>query len=51
MAYMPDCRVRQLQRYLIEIIALTLDADFDKLNAALYKEDVTTGTKFYFLRR
>jgi hypothetical protein len=41
---MPECRVRQLRRYLIEIVALTLDADFDKLNAALYKDKDAAGT-------
>jgi hypothetical protein len=38
------CRVRQLGRYLIEITALTLDADFDALNAALYHEKGLAGT-------
>jgi len=35
----PACRTQQLQRYLVEILALTLDADFDALNAALYDDD------------
>jgi hypothetical protein len=32
------CKVRQLRRYLIEIVALTLDADFNLLNKAMYGE-------------
>jgi hypothetical protein len=38
------CRVRQLRRYLIEIVALTLDADFDALNIALYNEKYAAKT-------
>jgi hypothetical protein len=34
----PRCRVRPLRRYLIEIVALTLDADFNLLNEAIYNE-------------
>jgi hypothetical protein len=33
------CRVEQLRRYLIEIIALNLGASFDALNAALYNDE------------
>ncbi|KAH4024388.1 hypothetical protein HBH70_082170 [Parastagonospora nodorum] len=40
----PACRVRQLRRYLIEIVALTLGADFDQLNVALYNDKDITGT-------
>jgi len=40
----PACRVRQLRRYLIEIVALTLGVNFDKLNAALYNDKEVTGT-------
>jgi hypothetical protein len=34
----PKCCITQLQRYLVEIVALTLGADFDALNATLYED-------------
>jgi hypothetical protein len=40
----PTCRVEQLRRYLIELIALNLDADFDDLNAALYDDECIVHT-------
>lgn len=33
-----QCSTQQLRRYLLEIIALTVDADFDALNCALYRD-------------
>jgi hypothetical protein len=40
----PTCRVEQLKRYLVELIALNLDADFDDLNAALYDDECIVHT-------
>ncbi|KAH7382399.1 hypothetical protein DE146DRAFT_792817 [Phaeosphaeria sp. MPI-PUGE-AT-0046c] len=35
----PNCRIMQLRRYLMELVALNVQADFGVLNAALYGED------------
>jgi hypothetical protein len=35
----PACKTQQLRRYIIEILALTLNADFDALNGALYDDE------------
>jgi hypothetical protein len=43
-AQKPMCRVIRFRRYLVEIIALNLGADFCVLNAILYPGDKTTGT-------
>ncbi|KAH6839781.1 hypothetical protein B0T12DRAFT_424901 [Alternaria alternata] len=40
----PECKIEQVRRFLIEIVAITLGANFDKLNAALYDIPVPTGT-------
>jgi hypothetical protein len=39
----PDA-VNQLRRYLMEIMAFTLDVNFDELNSTLYKQPVTSNT-------
>ncbi|KZM21356.1 uncharacterized protein EKO05_0008878 [Ascochyta rabiei] len=38
------CRTQQLQRYVLEIISITFNANFDKFNAALHKRTMTTRT-------
>ncbi|KAF9701945.1 hypothetical protein EKO04_000422 [Ascochyta lentis] len=38
------CKKQQLNRYVLEIIAITFNADFDKLNAALYKQKIAEQT-------
>ncbi|CAN9408782.1 unnamed protein product [Alternaria sp. RS040] len=40
----PECKIEQLRRFLIEIVAITLGANFDELNAALYDIPIPTGT-------
>jgi hypothetical protein len=40
----PTCKTQQLRRFIVEIIALTLDADFDALNAALYDDESIKST-------
>jgi hypothetical protein len=40
----PACRALQLKRYLIEIIALNVEADFNKLNRALYNDETIQAT-------
>jgi hypothetical protein len=32
----PQCKIEQVRRFLIEILAMTFGANFDELNAALY---------------
>ncbi|EDU44662.1 hypothetical protein PtrSN002B_004049 [Pyrenophora tritici-repentis] len=39
-----SCQEEQLRRYLIEIVAYALDANFDELNTAPYKESITYHT-------
>ncbi|CAE6999746.1 hypothetical protein PTTW11_00947 [Pyrenophora teres f. teres] len=39
-----SCQEEQLRRYLIEIVAYALDANFDELNTALYKQSITYHT-------
>ncbi|KAF7671914.1 hypothetical protein GT037_010137 [Alternaria burnsii] len=40
----PECNIEQVRRFLIEIVAITLGANFDELNAALYDIPAPTGT-------
>lgn len=40
----PTCKKEQIRRYIIEIVALTLDASFDAINSALYDGFVVKGT-------
>ncbi|KAL1793845.1 hypothetical protein ACET3X_007266 [Alternaria dauci] len=40
----PECKIEQVRRFLIEIVAITLGANFDELNAALYDIPVPSGT-------
>ena len=40
----PECKIEQLRRFLIEIVAITLGANFDELNAALHDIPIPTGT-------
>ncbi|KAI4675811.1 uncharacterized protein J4E84_009964 [Alternaria hordeiaustralica] len=40
----PECKTEQIRRFLIEIVAITFNADFDSLNAALYNIPVPDNT-------
>ena len=40
----PECKTEQVRRFLIEIVAITFNADFDSLNAALYNIPVSDNT-------
>ncbi|KAI4642777.1 uncharacterized protein J4E79_011393 [Alternaria viburni] len=40
----PECKTEQVRRFLIEIVAITFNADFDSLNAALYNMPVSDNT-------
>jgi hypothetical protein len=40
----PQCKTEQARRWLIEIVAITFNADFDELNAALYTIPTPSNT-------
>jgi len=40
----PECKTEQVRRFLIEIVAITFNADFDSLNAALYNIPIPENT-------
>jgi hypothetical protein len=40
----PQCKIEQVRRFLVEILAMTFGANFDELNAALYNISPPSGT-------